>query len=577
MLTPTALVASAIPLYLLWSALSLYTNVRRAKATGLRVHVSPISTHNLLWIVFEPLVVRLLEFLGADTVDLLRLAKRNWNFHDRYRVHDLYGKVFAHATPAGIEVHVADAAASDELLARKRDFIKPMGMVQIIDIYGPSVASTDGADWTRHRRITATPFTERNNRLVWAEALRQTGQMLAYFERGIGPNGPSTDSFAQDSMTLTLNILTSAGLGFSCDFRGAEEEKDADTATAAATSYRDSLAGVLDSFLHMALVPGFVWSLPPALLPTKLQDFARHKNALKHFMVGMAEKTRYEGSEHASLLSNLVQKNEEARQTASKPSSSGNPVQLGLSDSELYGNIFIYSFAGHETTAHAVCYAMYLLAAYPDVQDWVAEEAQAVLGTDAALEHLAYDELFPQLKRTLAVMYETLRLYPPVVSIPKTTGPSAQTLTVNANTPGQLTATLPAHTYVFPNVVALQSHPDYWGPDSLTWRPQRWISENQDAQDASEAETFRQPAVKGSFVSWSDGPRVCPGKKFSQVESVAVMAGMLREHRVEVVPEGGEGEEKARQRVLDVVEDGELKATLFMRRPEAVRLRVVKR
>lgn len=286
-------------------------------------------------------------------------------------------------------------------------------MIEIIDVYGPSVASTDGADWSRHRRITATPFNERNNRIVWGEALRQTAQLLAYFERrrGVGTDDDgSTGMLAEDSMTLTLNILTAAGLGFSCDFRGAEEKdvaKEVEKAERGAVTpnYRDCLAAVLEDFLPMGLLPKVVWSFPQWLMPKVLQEYDLHKQTLKRFMVEMVEKTRYEGSEHANLLSVLVQKNEEARQQQQKEK-----AVRGLSDDELYGNVFIYSFAGHETTAHAVCYAMYLLAAYPDVQDWVADEAQSVLGTTAELEDLAYDEIFPRLKRALGVMVSTYSL-----------------------------------------------------------------------------------------------------------------------------------------------------------------------
>lgn len=211
---------------------------------------------------------------------------------------------------------------------------------------------------------------------------------------------------AEDSMTLTLNILTAAGLGFSCDFRGAEEkatkgvaEEEGEKATVT-PGYRDCLAAVLEDFLPMGLLPKVVWSFPQWLMPRVLQEYDLHKQTLKRFMVEMVEKTRYEGSEHANLLSVLVQKNEEARQQQQKDQK----AVRGLSDDELYGNVFIYSFAGHETTAHAVCYAMYLLAAYPEVQDWVAEEAQSVLGTTAELENLSYDEIFPRLKRALGVM-----------------------------------------------------------------------------------------------------------------------------------------------------------------------------
>ena len=38
---------------------------------------------------------------------------------------------------------------------------------------------------------------------------------------------------------------------------------------------------------------------------------------------------------------------------------------------EIFGNIFVTMFAGRDTTANTLAYAMLLLAAYPEVQDWV--------------------------------------------------------------------------------------------------------------------------------------------------------------------------------------------------------------
>ncbi|GME45903.1 Cytochrome P450 [Neofusicoccum parvum] len=558
------LLASAIPLYVVWTAVCLANNVRRARSSGLQVVVSPFSARNPLWMVFQGVLVPVLERLPFGVAGAIRLTKRSWNFHDRFQMHLKHGKAFAHATPREIEFYVADAASSDELLSRKKDFLKPMDMVEIINIYGPTVASTDGPDWFRHRRITATPFNERNNRIVWSESVRQTAQLLSYFQGRVG--GAGSTALAEDTMTLTLHILTAAGLGFSYDFRGALDDRAAGERQAAEAghtlSYRDSLAAVLEHFLLFALVPRRVWALPR--LPAAFERFQASRAELKRYMVEMVEKTRYEGSEHANLLSVLVQKNEEARQLK------GEDTKRGLSDDELYGNIFVYSFAGHETTAHALAYAIYFLAAYPDVQDWVAEEAKEVFKDVSSPEELTYDEMFPQLKRTLAVMYETLRLYPPVLNIPKTTGPLAQDLSVAGKT-----ATLPPDSIVFPNVVALQTHPDYWGADSLAWKPERWIATTADESGGSQ-ESLVTP-VKGSFIPWGDGPRVCPGRKFSQVEFVAVVASLLWRGRVEVVPAAGEGFAEAKARILEVVDDTAEGVTLFMKNPERVRVRVVER
>ena len=60
---------------------------------------------------------------------------------------------------------------------------------------------------------------------------------------------------------------------------------------------------------------------------------------------------------------------------------------------------------------------------------------------------------------------------------------------------------------------------------------------------------------KGSFIAWSEGIRNCPGKKFSQVEFVAAMAGIFRDWQVDAVTEGSETPEMARMRVMNMVEN----------------------
>ncbi|KAF7503982.1 hypothetical protein GJ744_002956 [Endocarpon pusillum] len=56
-------------------------------------------------------------------------------------------------------------------------------------------------------------------------------------------------------------------------------------------------------------------------------------------------------------------------------------------------------------------------------------------------------------------------------------------------------------------------------------------------------------------IAWSEGNRSCPGKKFSQVEFVASMAGLFRDRRVDPVPEESENLEMARGRIVRMVEE----------------------
>lgn len=174
-----------------------------------------------------------------------------------------------------------------------------------------------------------------------------------------------------------------------------------------------------------------------------------------------------------------------------------------------------------------------------------------------------------------------------MLSINKATvGPRGQELTIDGRP-----VLLPPGTTVAPNVIASHTMPEHWGEDHMVFRPGRWIGQQQSsgADGASEEEVLldlpasvgentKGPDGKGiTFFPWSAGARVCPGKKFSQVEVLAVLSSILRDYRIEVVPEGLETEEQARKRCLAVIEDSETQITLQMRRPDSVFLRAVKR
>ena len=124
--------------------------------------------------------------------------------------------------------------------------------------------------------------------------------------------------------------------------------------------------------------------------------------------------------------------------------------------------------------------------------------------------------------------------------------------------------------------MALHAHPRYWGEDALAWRPSRWIehspgstSEEDDVHTRISRERLLVPP-KGVYFAWSEGPRGCPGKKFSQVEFVATMATLFRSHRVDPVPKQGETLDQARHRVLEVVKDTRMQLLLQMRDPNSV-------
>jgi cytochrome P450 len=72
----------------------------------------------------------------------------------------------------------------------------------------------------------------------------------------------------------------------------------------------------------------------------------------------------------------------------------------------------------------------------------------------------------------------------------------------------------------------------------------------------------------GAYIPWSDGNRACPGKKFSQVEHVALMVALFRDHRVAPKRRNGESAEAARLRAVATLNDTGMLLLLQMLHPE---------
>jgi cytochrome P450 len=153
------------------------------------------------------------------------------------------------------------------------------------------------------------------------------------------------------------------------------------------------------------LLPSRTYSFP--ILPKALKDFKVAVADFKRYMIEMVDSAKALAAQAESvqpnLLNTLVQKAEEVLLE-----SGGTASANGLSDDEIYGNLFIFSFAGHETTANTLSYAIYLLAAFPEYQEWVGQELDEVLQGHDGVETIDYEEVYPQLKRCLALMVSFL-------------------------------------------------------------------------------------------------------------------------------------------------------------------------
>ncbi|KAF6838013.1 MFS multidrug transporter [Colletotrichum musicola] len=563
-----------VGLYILYYWFCLFRNIQSARTIGIPVVWSPVSPFNPLWIVLNkrlsPLIRRLPFGIGKWT----RYNSLDWTWVDRAHgacyVHETYGDTFAHATPREIEIHTRDPAVADEVLRRKStEFPKISHYAKVLDFFGTSLVSSDGEDWNRHRKATVATLSDRNNRLVWAESARQAQQMIDYY------HATSDDHVVdpvEDIRELYLHVFTGVCFGYRYDFKQPADKCIAEDHT---RSYKDCLHTSLSDLLILRLVPQSVLNLPK--LPRRLENFREATIEMRQYLDEMIESSKqnlkgglatWERTKTDNLLSFMVKSSREA-EIGWKAAGLNNPKRSHLTDSEIRGNLFTYSLGGHESSAHTLIFALYLLVGFPQHQDWLIEEIDAVLEENKEWKsEEAFMEVFPRLKRCQAVMLETLRLYPSVTVLPKCTGSASATLFIEG-----IERRVPPRTNVFVNMPSIQVHRPIWGADSKVWNPSRWISTT---EKGLQAEQVISPP-DAAFLPWSEGKRACPGKRFSQVGFVAALVALLYNHRIEVVPRDGESLDHARKRVSEVVENTYAVLTVNMYEPLSVQLRMCRR
>lgn len=206
-----------------------------------------------------------------------------------------------------------------------------------------------------------------------------------------------TRDTVMNTATLTLHVLTGAGFGISYQYdKGVQSPPPGYD-----LSYRDALLTVLQSVVVLAIIPKSLMDF--RFSPAKLRRVSKATREFQMYMDEMLNTVRNSKSrqraQSKNLLNALVQASEEARQ-----SSIDGLTRNGLTDKEIFGNIFIYNLAGYETTANTIATGIFLLAAYPEWQEWLAEEIDLVFDNDESSPKWKYEEAFPRLNRCLAVM-----------------------------------------------------------------------------------------------------------------------------------------------------------------------------
>jgi cytochrome P450 len=161
--------------------------------------------------------------------------------------------------------------------------------------------------------------------------------------------------------------------------------------------------------------------------------------------------------------------------------------------------------AGHETSASALSWALYLIAQDKDVQDRMFAETELAFGQEGGFA----PRNFKYLKLTRDVFRETLRLYPPVSFVPRD-------ITIPETIRDKK---LKKGAAIFVSLWLLHRHREIWNnPD--TFDPDRFSREDE------------KDAIRSAYMPFSQGPRVCLGASFALQEAAIILSMITRNYEI---------------------------------------------
>ncbi|MGI9276587.1 MAG: cytochrome P450 [Endozoicomonas sp.] len=184
-----------------------------------------------------------------------------------------------------------------------------------------------------------------------------------------------------------------------------------------------------------------------------------------------------------------------------------------FSSEEIIDQIAFIFLAGHETSASALTWTLYLLAKSPDLQERLYEEVQKVTeGGELAFEHIR------KLEKTGNVFKEVLRLYPPVSFFMREAA-CPMTMRDKQVDEGSLVVVSPW---------LIQRSTNHW-QNPHEFDPERFNKDNEQAQQRC---PVHGDSLNQGFFPYGKGARICMGAAFAHQEAVIILAHILNNFKL---------------------------------------------
>jgi len=371
-------------------------------------------------------------------------------------------------------VFVMSPAGARDVLARNNEWCdRTLVHHEMRQLMGDNLANLPNVPW-RSRKRTLQPVFTRQHVSTFGHHMADAAETVAR-EWGVAAN---VDLDAE-ARRLTMRVLGRSVLGMELGGR----------AEALADSLSVALAYVVDRGTRPVRAPH--WLLTPA------RGRARAAVAsMRELASEVVTACRAHPDRDAPLVHALIHATDpETGQT--------------LSDFDIGNDLIAFMFAGYDTTATTLAYAMWQVGRSPDIQRGIAQEV-AALGDRA----LTPDDV-ASLGYTVQVLREALRLCPPVAVAGRT---AMRDIAVDGYR-------VPAGSMILVGVFGMHRDPALW-PDPLTFAPERFSPEHMSKLD------------RWQYIPFGAGPRTCIGDHYAMLEATLALATIVRTVEIEsIAPE----------------------------------------
>jgi cytochrome P450 len=349
----------------------------------------------------------------------------------------------------------------------------PAGIRVLRPVLGEGLLIAEGRAWKHQRRTLAPAFTPRAVASLVPHMVAVTEETIAKLQAACG----EPVDLRQTMQRMTLEIAGRTMFSFGMERHG------------------PALRDFVMEYGERLARPHFLDLVLPLTWPTP-QDFsrARFRKRWTRFIAMLVAERRTTGKNEGAPPRDLF----DLMQAARDPETGE-----AFSDEQLGDQVATMILAGHETTATALFWSLYLLALDPGTQEQLAAEVQTAPANGAPE--------IERLKFTRAVIDETMRLYPPAFLIAR----AAAAPDTIAGMP------VKKNDVVLIAPWLLHRHEKLWR-DPNAFIPHRFMP------PASAPDRF-------AYLPFGVGARICIGAHFALVEATLVLARIIGAFRVELL------------------------------------------